>query len=135
MSFSFRGVVNKAKARAYLQQLTEGLRQIAGGAAQARASIRIANYFNGRVKGELGRKRRTGKAQGTARAIAETRSVVTTLERYVLAGNFKPGATSRPARPAGHIQWSWFNGVPQRDLKQAAKIVAEETEKLLTPKG
>ena len=135
MGFSFRGNVNKRQAYRYLRNLIEGLNRISNGAAQARAAIRIAHYFTTRTKAELSRKRLTGRAQTTARALAATTSVTTTLEKYTLAGNFKPGSTSRPARPGGHIQWSWFNGIPQRDLKRAGEYVIEEAKKLLDVKG
>ena len=106
----------KAIQYAGLRKLIAGLKQIASGETVNRALVRMEDYIDGRVKGELERHVWTGKALSTARIHAGSGSITITLQRY-----------------RRYIKWSWRKGIPLSALKRCQKIIGEEMQ--LSMKG
>lgn len=102
----------KANTYASLRKLISGLKEVADGKAFARASIRFTALIRGRIKGELARHVRTGKALYYARVNLSTKAVEIVLQRYYR-----------------FIPWSWKKGTPRSVLNQGKKIFAEEMAK------
>ena len=132
MSYSMRAIAGKAGAFGALRKLIAGMELIASGEGVARTIDRAVAYVDKSARGELERKKATGKAASTALIKGSRASLGATFQAYTLAGNFKPGSTSAPkGKPGGHLKWSYYKGFPRHALTRIGKIFTEETGKLL----
>lgn len=132
MSYSLRAVAGKSAAFNGLRKLIAGMEAIASGEGVARTIDRAVAYVDKSARGELERKKLTGKAASTALIKGSRASLSATFQAYTLAGNFKPGSKAAPAgKPGGHLQWSYYKGFPRHALTRIGKIFTEETGKLL----
>lgn len=127
--FTIKGVERRSAAFNQLRKIVAGMAQVARGEHVRRTVDRASAYLRGRVKSELARHVRTGLAVSRASVIGGRSTIHLTSQKYTFAGNFKPGAKGPPNRskPAGHIKWSFFKGIPKTALVRIQKIFLEET--------
>ena len=123
--------LNAKKSGAYgrLRALADACRSL-GTAAVDAAVAKCASYLGRRMSSELSRHVRTGAAVSTHRVESTRKGWRMTERAYALAGNFKPGSTSR-GKGAKHLEWSFYNGTPISALNYMRKQFGLEVIKRL----
>jgi hypothetical protein len=121
----------KAKAFDRVRKLIASFDDLASGVVLGHALVKSVRYLDGRIRGELGDHVRTGAALAATRVTGSPSLIRSRFKAYALAGNFKPGSKSAPARPAGHIKWSFFRGIPNKVIAHIGSIYRGEIRKAL----
>lgn len=124
--------VQKTRVFEKLRKLVAAFDGLASGVVLGRALVKSTHYLEGRIKGELAAHVRTGTALATARTTGSPSLIRTRLKAYTLAGHFKPGSKSPPrGKPAGHLKWSFFKGIPITAIRRIQSIYGTEIRKAL----
>lgn len=128
-------IAQKGRAFARLRRLISTFEEAAAGKPTGRAVERSIAYLDGRIRGELERHRRTGNALAIAKVEGSKDRIKMILPAYALAGNFKPGAKSAPAKAGHFLKWSFFKGTPITALRRIQRIFKEELNAIGLPVG
>ncbi len=123
--------IQKSKAFDRVRKAIEGFEGLASGRVLGLALVKSVKFLDGRIRGELGDHVLTGEALAATRVTGSPSLIRSRFKAYVLAGNFKPGSKSAPAKPRGHIKWSFFKGIPTAVINRIKAIHVNEIKKAL----
>lgn len=124
--------MKKGKAFDRIRKTIAAFESLASGVVLGHALVKSVKFLDGRIRGELGDHVRTGAALATTRVTGSPSLILSRFKGYAIAGNFKPGSKSKPiGKPAGHLNWSFFRGIPTPVINRIKAIYSGEIRKAL----